>query len=80
MKLTDKEIQKIKFDALVERRLREIQTIANLEIEIRYFEKMKLLGKVDLGKIAREISIRKAEIEVHKEMIKILDEIISENG
>jgi len=78
--MTEKELKEARIASLKDRRLREYQTIWNLEVEIRYFEKMKLLGKVDLGKIAREISIRKAEIEVHKEMIKILDEIINENG
>uniref|UniRef100_A0A7C3SNH8 Uncharacterized protein n=1 Tax=Dictyoglomus turgidum TaxID=513050 RepID=A0A7C3SNH8_9BACT len=80
MKLTEKEIEKIKLDALIERRLREIQTIANLEVEVKYFEKLRLLPQVDSKKVEEEISIKKAEIEVHQEIIKILDEVINKNG
>jgi len=80
MKLNDKEIQKIKFDALVERRLREIQTVANLEAELKYWEGQRKFLAVKSPENTASIQIYKIkkEVEVHKEMINVLDEMIEE--
>jgi len=76
MPLTKEQINKIKLDSLVDRRLKEIQNIANKEAEIRNLESMRL--KAVSADVDRLISMKRMEIETAKEFIKTLDKMIDE--
>jgi len=76
MPLTKEQINKIKLDSLVDRRLKEIQNIANKEAEIRNLESMRL--KAVSADVDRLISMKRMEIETAKEFIKTLDKMIDD--
>lgn len=74
MPLTDKERNKIEYDAIVSRRLKEIQNIANNELEISFWESQKI--KNQDTRAESTITLLRRKISFMEGIVKKADEFI----
>ena len=73
--LSIEETNKIKKQAITNRRVQEIEKIANKEVEIANFNKLSLLATPDhVQKINQAIVVLKADIEATGKFIVVIDE------